>query len=286
VALIGVGTPLSLAAAEGHAFATIFAAASLQMALGAVLERTGAAPRVSEIAGLARRMPITAILIWGAALAIAGVPGSALYATQAVALEAAAQWDATWLWALGFSASAALFAGVALRVGLAMHQPVAKPAAFAEAPFTMMLGAALALFFCVSIGLAPQWLYGLMPAGLAFDPFSLSRLAPQMEALGAAGAAYVVLRWAGLAPRPRRVNLLDLDALYRGPLASSGRWAGVLMLRVYGAWQVSAARLSSRTGEAAERVARRCDQPYAAGLAGAAQFAVFAAMLLMMLFLA
>jgi multicomponent Na+:H+ antiporter subunit D len=285
VALIGVGTPLALAAAEGHAFATIFAAASLQAVLGGIVERTGAA-RVSEGEGLARAMPVSTLLAWGGALALAGAPGFALYATQAVALEAAGQWNAGWLWLLGFGLSGVLFAGLALRLGLAMHQPVAKPRPLREAPFTMMLGAALALFFCISIGLAPRWLYELMPASLTFDPFSLERLAPQLQLLGAAGVAFLVLGWAGVAPKPRRVNLADLDALYRGPLASAGRWAGVLLLRVYGAWQVLTARLSERAGTAAEGVARRCDQPYAQGLAAAAQFAVFAAMLAMMLFLA
>lgn len=285
VALIGVGTPLALAAAEGHAFALIFAACATQMTLGAMLERTGSAPRVSEVAGLGRAMPITTFLCWGSALALAGAPGFALYATQAVALEAAAQWSAMWLWALSFSAAAVLLAGLTLRFGLALHTPVRPPKPLAEAPFTTMLGSGLALFFCVSIGLAPRWLYDLMPAALAFDPFALERLAPQLELFGAAGATFVVLRWVGAAPKPRRVNLMDLDALYRGPVASAGRWAGVLMLRAYGAWQVATAKAADRAASAVQIMARRFDKPYAPRFAAAAQLAAFAALLLIMLVL-
>jgi multicomponent Na+:H+ antiporter subunit D len=282
VALVGLGSPLALAAAEGHAFASIFAFAALQMAMGAVVHRTGGA-RASQIEGLARAMPVSALLMFGGGLAAAGVPGSALHATQAVALEAASQWDIRWLWALLFTAPALLFVGLALRPALVAYRATAKPRSFNEAPFAMMLGAGLAFFFCGSVGLAPRWLYGLMPTELTFQPFALDRLAPQLELLGAAGLAYLTLRAVGLAPKARTIDLLDVDALYRGPLAGAGRWAGVLMLRVYGAWQSFTSRLSDRAGRAIAIWARNCDRPYAAGIASAAQFAIIAGLLLIML---
>jgi hypothetical protein len=172
--------------------------------------------------------------------------------------------------------------GLALRPALAAYRATAAPLRFNEAPFAMMLGAGLALFFCGSVGLAPRWLYGLMPAELTFQPFALDRVAPQLELLGAAGVAYLTLRAFGLAPKPRTFDLLDVDALYRGPLAGAGRWAGVLMLRVYGAWQAFTSRLSERVGSLAAAWARSCDRPYSTSLANAAQFAVIAGLLLIM----
>jgi multicomponent Na+:H+ antiporter subunit D len=261
VALIGVGSPLAVAAAEGHVFTAMFVFTALQMVLGAVLARRGAA-RLSQFEGLARSMPITTALLLVTGLAAAGVPGLALYATHAVALEATAQWELRWLWALIAAGSAVLFASLALRPALAAHRHGGKPARFHEAPFSMLLGAAVAAFFCVSIGLAPDWLYGLMPTALTFAPFALDRVAPQLELLGAAGAAYVVLRALGLAPKERAIDLLDIDAFYRGPVSGAARWAGVVMLRVYGAWGAAVALLAERAADAMGAWTRSCDTPY------------------------
>jgi len=261
VALIGVGSPLAVAAAEGHVFTAMFVFAALQMALGAVLARRGAV-RLSQFEGLSRAMPITTALMLITGLAASGVPGFALYATHSVALEASAQWDLRWLWALIAASSAALFVSLALRPALAAHRHGGGKVKFNEAPFSMLLGAGVAAFFCVSIGLAPSWLYGLMPTALTFAPFDLDRLAPQFELLGAAGVAFVLLRALNLAPRERAVDLLDIDAFYRGPVAGAARWAGVVMLRVYGAAGAAVALLAARAGAALAAWARSCDAPY------------------------
>lgn len=283
VALIGVGSPLALAAAEGHAFTSIFVFVALQMALGAVVERTGGA-RASHMEGLWRAMPITALLLLASGIAASAAPGLALYATHAVALEASAQWDLRWLWTLIVVAPAVLLVSLAMRPSLAVYRAVLRPPRFNEAPFTMLLGAGLAFFFCVSVGLAPRWLYGLMPADLAFQPFELNRVAPQLELLGAAGLIYLLLRAVRLTAPEQDIRLLDIDALYRGPVANAGRWAGILLLRLYGSWQTITARLADQVALGIGVLARRCDRPYLAGLASFAQLASIAAILLIMLF--
>jgi|GEM_PF-2143675 len=282
VALIGEGSPLSLAAAEGHAFATLLAFAALQMTLGAMLERAGVR-RVSELTGVARAMPITSFLHFAAALACAATPGFALYATQAVALEATAHWEQRWLWLLIALTSAVLFVVLALRPTLAAHR-AAPPRPFHEAPFPMMLGSALATFLCFTIGLAPNWLYALMPTALAFQPYEIERLAPQLAMLGAAGLAYLALRGVGLAPASLPARTLDVDAFYRGPVASAGQWAGVLLLRAYGAWQAAVTRAGYAAGRTLDRLSRLWDRPFApVRMTAATQFLVIGAFLLTIL---
>jgi len=268
VALIGVGSPLALAAAEGHAFAAIFAIGAWQMVLGGVLAKRGRV-RVSEAAGLSRAMPVTAALMLLAGLAAAAAPGFALYASHAVALEASGQWPTRWVWLFIAATSAGLFVALGLRPALAAFIAPEKPPVVSEAPYTMLLGAALGVFFCAAIGFAPNWLYGLMPANLTFEPYALDRLAPHLEMLGAAGAVYIMLRAVGLTPRERAVRLLDVDAFYRGPVAGAGRWVGVVMLRLHGAWQAGEARGAKWAGELLESLARRCDRPYRVGERGA-----------------
>jgi len=261
VALISVGSPLALAAAEGHAFAALLAFVALQMALGAVVEKRGNAD-VTNFTGLSRAMPITSLLIVLTGLAVAGVPGFALYATQTVALEAVAQWDMRWLWLCVAALPAVLFVALALRPALAAYRG-ATPVAGGEAPFPMLLGTALTTFLCVAIGLAPGWLYDLMPTALSFQPFAPERVAPQFELLGVAGLIYIALYALGAAPRLMIIRTLDIDAFYRGPVAGAGRWAGVLLLRAYGAWQAGADRAGAGMARVLGAVAQLCDRPFA-----------------------
>lgn len=262
VSLIGVGSPLAMAAAEGHGFTAIFAFMAFQMALGCIVERTGAA-RLSSLAGAGRAMPLSVGLVLLSGLAVAATPMLAPYVTHAVALEAVAQWPTRWLWLLYAAAPAILIICLALRPALTANLSSDQPARLREAPYTMLLGAALAAFFCVSIGVAPAWLYGLMPTELTFAPYALDRVSAQFELLGAAGVAFVLLRAMRLAPRDRPVTLLDIDALYRGPLAGAGRWLGVVMLRFYGAWQAALARFAGWLGEQFDAWTRSFDRPYA-----------------------
>jgi len=261
VALIGLGSPLALAAAEGHAFTAIFAFTALQLALGAILGRRGSV-NASDMEGVSRLMPLTATLLLTAGLAVSGAPLFAAYTTISIALEALAQWELQWVWLLVASVPAGLFAALCLRPSLAAFNGIPQRAPLQEAPFPMLLGAAIAVFFCFSIGVAPRWLYGLLPTALEFAPFAIDRMAPHLALLGATGVAYIAMRAFKLAPSEAAVRLRDVDALYRGPLAGAGRWLGVVMLRVYGAAQALLHAQAASAGRLAMRWIRACDQPY------------------------
>src|SRR5262249_17434477 len=152
--------------------------------------------------------------------------------------------------------------GLMLRPALLAFRTLPGQAPFREAPFPMLLAIALSAFFCISVGIAPNWLFGLLPANLAFQPYALDRVAPQLELLGGAGLIYLVLMAVKLTPRERALRLLDVDAFYRGPAANAGRWLGVVALRVYGA----ARDVSEKSGVALtnrlDRLAATCDRPY------------------------
>jgi multicomponent Na+:H+ antiporter subunit D len=171
-----------------------------------------------------------------------------------------------------------------LRPALLAYRTPPKPPAFNEAPFPMLLGIGLAVFFCLSVGVAPGWLYGLLPAELTFRPYEIDRTAPQLELLGAAGATYVLLYASRLAPRELPLRLLDVDALYRGPLAGAGRWLGVVLLRLYGSWQALFARLAESATQRIARLAREFDRPYRRSAWGAVQLLAYAAAILLALF--
>jgi multicomponent Na+:H+ antiporter subunit D len=277
VMLIGIGSPFALAAAEGHAFTLTFAFLALLLALGAVLGRQGHV-RASQLEGVARKMPVSAAMLPVAGLAVAGAPALATYITTAIALEASKQWINEAPWVITTALSAALLIALMLRPALQAYR--AQPGgrvALTEAPFPILLGIALATFFCISIGVAPGWLYGLMPAELAFRPYEMERVATQLELLGVAGAAYLVLRAAKLTAPERAQRLLDVDAIYRGPAAGAGRWVGAVLLRLYGAWQSQWERFAKAAGSGIARVIRLSDRPYRGSAWSTAQFAAIAA---------
>jgi len=281
VALIGVGTPLALAAAEGHAFATILSFLALQLFLGAVLERHGSV-RASQLAGVGRTMPISALLLIGCGLAVSAAPGLVLFASQAASLEATARWDLRWLWLLVWASPAVLLVSLLLRPALAAYTPLREVRPIREAPFSMLLGAGLALFLCFAVGLAPRWLFDLMPADVGFQPFELDRITPQLQLLGATGIVFILLRATRVVAKEQGVDLLDIDAMYRGPLAQAGRWAGVLALRVYGAWQSWTRRTSQAAGRGLAALAAACDRPYAPSSTAALTFLCVGGVLLVM----
>jgi multicomponent Na+:H+ antiporter subunit D len=275
VMLIGIGSPLALSAAEGHAFTLIIAFLALHLALGAVLGRQGDA-NASSIEGVARTMPISATLLAVAGLAVAGVPGLATYVTSAIALEAMAQWQSQAAWAIALGVQAALLIALMMRPTMQAFLIAPGAARRNEAPFPMLLGISVAVFFCLSVGLAPAWLYGLLPAEPAFPPYEIGRTAPQLELLGAAGAAYIAMRALGLVPRERALRLLDVDALYRGPAAGTGRWFGVVLLRLYGTWNAAWERIGQRAARGVDHLTRSCDRPYRAGTSTLVQFLMLA----------
>jgi multicomponent Na+:H+ antiporter subunit D len=123
----------------------------------------------------------------------------------------------------------------------------------------------------------------LLEHGLVFAPFALDRLAPALEIISAASASYVILRTIRILPVERRVRILDLDSLYRGPMAWIGRLAGAVLLRLYGAVQTGFDASGRSITARFTAWARRCDRPYAERWAPAAQLAAIAAVLAIVL---
>ncbi len=279
LALIGIGSRLALAAVEGHAFTIIIAFSALQMGLGCIVQILGDA-RVSMIGGVGRVAPISCACLIVAGLAVAGAPGFAMYPTLTAALSAAAQWDTRWLWLAFSGLSAVLFAVLVLRPALRLYGAGAAQPAIGKAAYGMVLGSVLGAFFCLAIGLAPQWLFGLTPSELTMSPFAPDRLARQIELMGAAGIAFLSMYVFGLFPRERGTSLADLDALYRGPVAGAGRWIGIVALRVFGAADRAAEVLSTRLGGATGFLMRQLDHPYRPRLASAAQLVALVGLIL------
>jgi formate hydrogenlyase subunit 3/multisubunit Na+/H+ antiporter MnhD subunit len=283
--LIGMGSPLALAAAAAHAFTLILSFLFFAFAAGGLIARFEEAG-LAGLKGRAKAAPASAFLTVLAGFAAAGAPGLGVYVSFAAALEAAAQWQDRWIWLAASAMSACLAVNIGVRPALQLYAPSADKAKpdLGDAPFPLLLAALLAAFLCFAVSLRPDWLYQLAPARFSFAPYALDRLAPQIELMAAAAAVFAAASVLGLALKPAGRRFLDFDALFRGPVSSSGRWCGVVLLRLYGAAQSALARLLERAGQVLTRAARACDQPYADAGAGVWQLISICALLLLILF--
>jgi formate hydrogenlyase subunit 3/multisubunit Na+/H+ antiporter MnhD subunit len=262
VALIGEGSPFALAAAACCAFTAIFSFMALQMSLGGFVDRLGGV-QIAALRGIARKMPVSAALVFLSGLAVAGAPGFASFASHVLALDAMSTWEQRGVWALTSALSGVVVISLALRPMLAAAAAAPRASELREARYAFLLGAVLSVFFCIAIGLAPRWLYGLLRSGLSFEPYETGFVADQLQILGLAGAAYLGLRATGAAPiAPAGRRLLDVDAFYAGPLAGAARWLGVIALRLQGAVEAWMARAAAGMGEMAAKGLEACDKPY------------------------
>jgi formate hydrogenlyase subunit 3/multisubunit Na+/H+ antiporter MnhD subunit len=259
--LIGIGSPLAMAAVAGGAFSAALAAMAWQAQLGGVVSARGGARR-SDLYGLAVAMPLAPLTMLAAGLAFAAAPGFAGFATYAVALDALASQHVA-IRILAHAAPGVLLACLAVAPALVAFRAVAGKQARVQTSFSLVLAASLSLFFSLTVGLAPSWLYNLMPSQFSYAPYALDRLGSALQVSGAAALCVTCLYAMGLWPKPSAQTLLDVDALYRGPVSATARWLGVVSLRLYGAGQDFLAALSSASAGHVLRWVRMLDRPYA-----------------------
>jgi len=171
---IGFGTTAGYLGGYGGLFHLInhaLAKAALFLAVGAIIYSTGGARRASELRGLARRMPVTAVCFFVAALAIAGMPPFNGFWSKLTLYLAAAQ--AHLWWAFGIAIATSLLTLVALvRAGYLVFWSDAEVAEadsdVRDAPVAMLVPMGLLAALCVGIGVYPQALYPLLdPAARA-----------------------------------------------------------------------------------------------------------------------
>ncbi|HXH03188.1 MAG TPA: proton-conducting transporter membrane subunit [Candidatus Competibacteraceae bacterium] len=217
VTAIGIGSPLALAGAAAHAFAHIAYKALLLMSAGAVLAATGRR-QVSELGGLAPRMPLTAIACTVGALSISALPWTAGFASKSLIMQAAADAElgAVWFLLTAASASASLYIGLRLPWLLFFGPPRREPPpGAADPPASALAGMALLVLLCLLPGWFPELLYGLLPYPVGdYRLYSYEHVLAQLQLLAVSAAVFWLLR-ERLLPAPGA--LWDLDWFYRHP---------------------------------------------------------------------
>lgn len=226
VCAVGIGSTLSINGAAAHAVAHIVFKGLLFMAMGAVQMRLGTT-KATELGGLHRTMPWTALACLVGAASISALPFLAGYTSKTMIMTAAESGPglfAVWLILLFASAGVLEHSGIKIPYfAFFSHDSGKRPE---EAPFNMLLAMGLSAGLCLVIGLYPGWFYALLPFRdqaqefLVHDLFSTSHLIQQGQLLVFAVFAFMALQWWKLYPPERPGVILDVEWIWRkgGPV--------------------------------------------------------------------
>ena len=211
---IGVGTELALNGTASHAFAHILYKALLFMSVGAVLFRTGTS-KASELGGLYRTMPRTAMFCLVGAASISAFPLFSGFVTKSLIMDAAASEHYPIIWAILVFASAGVLSHSGIKIPyftFFAHDSGLRPK---EAPVHMQMAMGITAFLCIGIGVYPDPLYALLPYQVEYHPYTTAHVVGQMQLLCFALLAFAVLMRTGIHPPEIRAINLDTDWVYR-----------------------------------------------------------------------
>ena len=229
---IGVGTEMALNGTASHAFAHILYKALLFMSVGAVLFRTGTS-KASELGGLYRTMPRTAMFCLVGAASISAFPLFSGFVTKSLILDETAAAHYPIIWGALVFASAGVLSHSGIKIPyftFFAHDSGLRPK---EAPIHMQLAMGLIAFLCIFIGVYPDPLYALLPYPVEFHPYTMGHVVGQLQLLCFALLAFGVLMRTGIHPPELRAVNLDTDVVYRWFLPRVIAVAGGWIARVW-----------------------------------------------------
>ncbi|MCB1757466.1 MAG: Na(+)/H(+) antiporter subunit D, partial [Gammaproteobacteria bacterium] len=158
VCAVGIGTEMALNGAAAHAFAHIIYKALLFMSAGVVVYRTGK-DKCTDVGGLFRTMPLTAICGIIGALAISGFPLTSGFTTKTMISQAAANEHLAAVYFLLAAASAGVFLHAGIKFPWFVFFQRDSGLRPKDAPWNMALAMVVFSAICLLIGIFPELLY-------------------------------------------------------------------------------------------------------------------------------
>jgi multicomponent Na+:H+ antiporter subunit D len=214
VAGIGVGSQIALNGAVAHAFVHIIYKALLFMSMGAVLHRVGTV-KASELGGLFRSMPLTAVFCIVGAASISAFPLFSGFVAKSLTLTGVAEAGYVISWLVLVFASAGVLEHSGIKIPYFAFFAHDSGRRCREAPWNMLVAMGLAAFLCIAIGVHPDPLYALLPYPVDYAPYTTDHVLSQLQLLFFAMLAFAVLIKTGLYPTERPSTILNTDWVYR-----------------------------------------------------------------------
>ena len=211
---IGIGTALSINGAVSHAFNDIIFKGLLFMSMGAVLHMTG---RIngSDLGGLYKTMPRTTILCIIGAASISAFPLFSGFVSKSMVMSAAIEEGYGWVWLMLLFASAGVFHHAGIKIPYFAFFAHDSGIRVSDPPMNMQLAMFVAAVLCVTIGVYPSILYGLLPFDTGYSPYDATHVLAQTQLLFFSALAFVWLNQRNLYPPELRSTNLDVEWVYR-----------------------------------------------------------------------
>ena len=260
VCAIGVGTHLALNGAAAHAFAHIIYKGLLFMSMGAVLYRTGTT-KASELGGLYKSMPWTAVFCLIGAASISAFPFFSGFVAKSLTMSAVLHEGHIIVWAMLLFASAGVLEHSGIKIPYFAFFGHDSGKRVEEAPFNMLLAMGLASFICIAValpsvtGFGYGMLYQMLPfpeTAQAYRPYTFDHILTQMQLLVLAALAFVLLQRFNLYPQERPGTVLDTDWVYRRAGFGTVLWTGAIWRKAGPALMAVSHRLWERAHERIE----------------------------------
>ncbi len=223
VASLAIGGETGIDGASAHAFNHILYKGTLLMCAGTVIAATGKR-KISQLGGLAKKMPVTAGCFLIASLAIAGFPLLNGFVSKSLIMNAAAGGGYYWAEILLMIASVGTLMSVTLKVNYFVFfgkSDVNIDVDESSVPFNRKAAMLMGATACAVTGLFPGLVYGLTPYGTDGHPFTVDHVTQYIELFAAATIAFVMYIEH---MKPKEKITLDTDWFYRKTLKYAVLW--------------------------------------------------------------
>ena len=214
VVAIGIGTELAINGAVAHAFAHIIYKGLLFMSMGAVLYRVGTC-KASELGGLFKYMPITAVCSIVGAVSISAFPLFSGFVAKSLIMSSLGYEGLTFIYFMLLFASAGVLHHSGIKIpffAFFAHDSGLKPK---EAPKNMIVAMLLSSLLCILIGIFPSQFYQILPYNTYYQPYDFSHVLSQLQLLMFAVFAFICLWHFKIYPPELNSTVLNSDWFYR-----------------------------------------------------------------------
>ncbi|MDB9915866.1 Na(+)/H(+) antiporter subunit D [Alphaproteobacteria bacterium] len=214
IVAIGIGSELAINGAVAHAFAHILYKGLLFMGMGAVLYRVGTC-KASELGGLFKYMPITAVCTIIGAISISAFPLFSGFVAKSLIMSALGEEGLVFVYFMLLFASAGVLHHSGIKIpffAFFAHESKVKTK---EAPINMIIAMVIASALCIAIGIFPSVFYQILPYEMSYQPYDFSHVVGQLQLLMFATFAFICLWHFKIYPPELNSTVLNSDWIYR-----------------------------------------------------------------------
>lgn len=216
VASLAVGSQMGIDGASAHATTNIMFKGVLLMGAGAVIYATGKS-KISELGGLAKKMPVTAICFLISSLSIAGLPFLSGFASKALIMESLTEGGYVVPELLLTAAGVGTLLSITLKINYFVFFGKSDlDLEVRKVPISMQIAMIGGTIFSIVMGIDPDLLYNYMTYQTVVDPFSLPHILEYVAIFIGGSVPFIIFI---KKMKPHDEISIDFDWFYRRPLA-------------------------------------------------------------------